>query len=322
VITYEGPKSPAGDARLIRYCRDDMMPAITREMLRKYEVPAFVYGDFNREHTVWESYPAEARYGTTYVGLRGRISILSEGYSYAPYRTRVLGTRDFVKSILEYAADNREAIRSVLKRVDADTIAGSAARVAIRSEAIAAPENVKAAGFVHETRDGKSVPTSQPRDYEVELRTHFKPTLNVTRPFAYVLPRTAIRAIDKLVQHGVQLEELAEPLTTDAEVYRIESVRYANNPFQGHKTVRLETTPQRSSRTFPAGSIVVRTGQKLGNLVVYLLEPQSEDGLTTWNFFDDALRDGATFPAERLTAPAKFTSRPWTPLASQPANPK
>src|SRR5262249_42010446 len=220
----------------IRYCRDQMMPAIARDMLEKYNVPSFLYGDFNKEHTLWETYPAEARYGTTYIGLRGRISVLSEGYSYAPYRTRVLGTRDFVRSILEYAADNHAAIQSLLQRVDAETIAGKDATVAIRSEAIAAPQKVKAAGFVEETHDGKTVATSQPCDYDIELRTHFKPTLTVTRPFAYVLPPSAPRAIEKLMQHGIQLEELTEPLTTSADTYHIDSVRYANNPFQGHKT--------------------------------------------------------------------------------------
>jgi hypothetical protein len=37
---------------------------------------------------------------------------------------------------------------------------------------------------------------------------------------------------------------------------------------------------------FPAGTLVVRTAQPLGNLIAYLLEPQSNDGLVVWNFFD------------------------------------
>jgi len=37
---------------------------------------------------------------------------------------------------------------------------------------------------------------------------------------------------------------------------------------------------------FPAGSIVVRTAQPLANVASYLLEPQSNDGLVVWNFFD------------------------------------
>ena len=37
---------------------------------------------------------------------------------------------------------------------------------------------------------------------------------------------------------------------------------------------------------FPAGTLVVRTAQPLANVAAYLLEPQSNDGLMTWNFFD------------------------------------
>ena len=47
------------------------------------------------------------------------------------------------------------------------------------------------------------------------------------------------------------------------------------------------------------GTSVVPTGQPLGSLVVYLLEPRSDDGLLTWNFFDDVLKPGSDFPVVR-----------------------
>jgi len=37
---------------------------------------------------------------------------------------------------------------------------------------------------------------------------------------------------------------------------------------------------------FKAGTFVVRTAQPLANIAAYLLEPQSNDGLVTWNFLD------------------------------------
>ena len=51
---------------------------------------------------------------------------------------------------------------------------------------------------------------------------------------------------------------------------------------------------------FPQGTILVRTAQPLGALVCYLLEPESEDGLVTWNFFDAQLEEGMTFPVCKL----------------------
>jgi hypothetical protein len=50
-------------------------------------------------------------------------------------------------------------------------------------------------------------------------------------------------------------------------------------------------------RVAPAGSFLVSTAQPLGRLAVYLLDPESDDGLTTWNFFDPSLRPGAEHPA-------------------------
>jgi hypothetical protein len=40
----------------------------------------------------------------------------------------------------------------------------------------------------------------------------------------------------------------------------------------------------------------VPTNQALGRLVFYLLEPESNDGLTTWNFLDVALTAGGMHP--------------------------
>jgi dipeptidyl aminopeptidase/acylaminoacyl peptidase len=59
----------------------------------------------------------------------------------------------------------------------------------------------------------------------------------------------------------------------------------------------------------------VRTAQPLGPLAAYLLEPQSDDGLVTWNFFDAALHEGGDFPVMRLLAPVALTSGRVRPLA-------
>ena len=42
------------------------------------------------------------------------------------------------------------------------------------------------------------------------------------------------------------------------------------------------------------------TAQPLGILAVYLLEPQSDDGLVTWNFFDHAIRPGGLYPVFKV----------------------
>ena len=53
----------------------------------------------------------------------------------------------------------------------------------------------------------------------------------------------------------------------------------------------------------PSGTILVRTAQPLGSLAAYLLEPQSADGLATWNYFDEELKEGRDFPVCRVLGP-------------------
>lgn len=307
IVTYEGPKTLAGDGELRRYVRDTMLPGVANRLLRGLGRPTFVYGDFNREHTRWETYPSLARFSTSYVGLRNRLSVLSEGYSYASYEERVRGTLDFVRACFEYVAANRGGIRRLLREADARTVAAGrsapreADRVTLRSAPAAAPQKYVAAGFVEEMRDGRPVSTGQPRDYEVELWNRYTPTLAVTRPQAYAIPGGMSRVAEKLAEHGIEFARLSGEAEFEVERITIEKAELAAEPFQKHRLAEVQAVRvARGRERLAAGTIVAPTAQRLGCLLVYLLEPQSEDGLTTWNFFDEALEPGGEFPVLRV----------------------
>jgi dipeptidyl-peptidase-4 len=68
LVTYEGPKNPAGDPRIMGFMRQTFFPEVSAAFLKQTGQHSFYYGNFNRDHTQWTSYPAEARYGTTYFG--------------------------------------------------------------------------------------------------------------------------------------------------------------------------------------------------------------------------------------------------------------
>jgi hypothetical protein len=46
--------------------------------------------------------------------------------------------------------------------------------------------------------------------------------------------------------------------------------------------------------------MVVSATGRFGPLAAYLLEPESDDGLVDWNFFDTSLATGKPFPVIRL----------------------
>ena len=321
-ITYDGPRNPATDKRLVTAVHDTMLPEIGRRLLKEDKLASFFYGDFARDHKKWLTYPALPRFGIVYAGLRNRIAILSESYTYAPYRERVLASRAFVRTILGYVADNKDKVRSLLTATREATINGGKKprpddRIVLRFRTAAEKEPRTALGFVEEEKDGKVVSTGKPRDYKVELMDRCEPTLSVTRPYAYLYPARFARVTENLQRHGIEVEELREDIDLDLTAYRIAKVSRALRPFQKHRLVTVEATPRQEARRMPAGTILVRMGQPLGTLAAYLLEPQADDGLCTWNFFDAVLEEGKDFPVLRLSAPVPITSGKVRPLAEE-----
>lgn len=333
-LTYAGPKCPAGDAALIRYGHGTFFPALSLAFEAATGKRTVWYGNFEGEfgdgprgHTRWESFPPEARYGTTYVGLRGRLSILSEAYVYDPFRVRVESTRDFVRLALELADANREVIGRLCREADQraaghDPAEGDDA-VALRSAIAPQPEKIRILGFEETVVDGKSVRTDTPREYECELWDDFRPTLSVTRPAAYVLTQPAwVRTIPgpapalepivaKLREHGIEVGRLKAPAAGVAvQAATVTGVTRAEREFQGHRLTRVETTIADESLDALAGTYVVRTDQPLGRLAVYLLEAAGEDSLATWNFLDPWLSTGAALPVYRVMRGTAWEAEP------------
>lgn len=308
-LTYAGPKVPAGDPGLIGFARGVFFPAITRAMAGEHRTDIFIYGDFEglrtdnpRGHTRWETFPALARYSTGYVGLRGRLAVLSESYSYATYKERVWSTYHFCGEILRYAAGHPQEVKAVVRGAESwgRGAAEGSGDVALRTRAVAGQEKVTVKGWVEEQRNGRTIATQQPADYECDLMNFFEPTLTVRRPVAYAVPAAWTGVVENLGLHGVRTRVLAAAETHEAETYTIDSAVADATPFQGHRLMTVEATPVRGEVTLPAGTVMVDTDQSLGALAVYLLEPECEDGLTAWNFFDASLQPGAQFPVVRV----------------------
>ncbi|MCH8270963.1 MAG: DPP IV N-terminal domain-containing protein, partial [Planctomycetes bacterium] len=186
--------------------------------------------------------------------------------------------------------------------------------VAIRTRPAPSPEKVTALGFVEERLEGRRVSTGQAKDYELTVWDRHEVLVEVRRPLAYLIPADMSWLVELLQRHGVEVEELREDIELDVEAYRVEAVSRAERVFQGHHIVTIEASACQTSRRIDAGTILVRTAQDLGNLVVYLLEPKCEDGLAAWNYFDDWLQEGQEFPVLRVPAATRITSGGVRPL--------
>jgi dipeptidyl-peptidase 4 len=293
-LTYEGGYCPAGDSRVSAFTREALLPDATVRLKKVTGYDSYFYGNFNRAHTMWETVPPTARYGFHYVGLRNRVAILSESYSYASFKERTLASYHFVRSVSESVVVRKVELLKLLK--DAETPGKD---IILRDKAIALGRPVRVPGFVEEVKDGKRTRTDTPKDYEVLFMGGSEATLTVKRPVAYLVPAECQEAIATLKAHGIVMESQKDAMNHQVEVERIDKIARAPL-FEKHRTIKLETTPRLVNKLIPAGTVVVKTEQSRGALACYLLEARSADGLATWNLFDNHITEGQDYPVMRL----------------------
>ena len=291
-ITFDSPRHFSFDSRLVEFARDTMLPDVGKMLTKRSGYLANFYGNFNKDKTTWEAAPMLPRFGTQYVGFRYRIGVLCESYVYASYRDRVLASRDFIHGIFEYAALNKDKIRTILK--DAQAEAGQG-KLALRTKAAPLRDITVIA-----VEGGKTAPPGTTKPLVVSFLGKSVATDTVKIPFAYIVPASFAKIRENLHRHGIALEELTEDAELPVEIYRIDRITSAEKEFQKHKLVTVEATPRHEKATVKAGTLVVRCRQPLGTLAAYILEPLSEDGLCAWNFFDEGLKQGADYPVLRL----------------------
>lgn len=297
-VTFTWMVNPNGDTALISYMRRKMMPGISGTLLEKYGTENCFYGEFAdmlNPGLGWIYEVLQPRYLTNYVGLRNRLSILNENYVYADFRSRVQGCYNLMRSLIDYALDNKPEIKGLLNEADRNTV---------RRGSDPGPEDslgiefdVRSAGDVTiKTYESELVPgdngwnnyrrTDRRVDVTVPYLIDYYATKRVKFPFAYVLAVNDPEIIDLLRMHGIKMEKLKTASVIEVDKFEISRLTGAARLNQGHYTNTIEGSFKKAGIAFPEGTIIVRTSQPLAGLAACLLEPQSDDGLVVWNFLD------------------------------------
>jgi len=322
-LTYSPSLSPAAVFGGV-YARDSLLPVLRDRMRIRHGFEVFDYGNFLSDERApnadptregWATYDPRPRFGTNYYGIRGRIAILSEAYSHDTLQRRIASTYAFVKEILSLVGERGASIRSLSARADSQTLAWDRApdslqMVPVRSELIATPrmldvikEDLEKTGDSSITQPG--VPkgerrTGRFRTIRMPVYDRFTSTLDRLPPAAYVIAPADTAVASLLRLHGIHVDRSDSAWMARGESFVLDSIITNQRAFQGHHEERLKGHWERGLQSMPPGSFIVSTAQPLGPLIVYLLEPESDDGFATWNFFDNHMQKGGKYPVRRI----------------------
>ena len=286
-LTFSPSLHPNTHPLVRSYAQDELLPRVRRKLgLKGTEI--FPYGNTGPRGgaTAWSTFSPEGRYVTNYAGLRNRIAILSETMSYSPFQERVQSTYRFVMACLTEIAADADRVVEMSRQADADMVTwarenrsfGVRFDYASRGEEDVLLEKAPSEGEARRTGPVRSVETAK-----MQIFDRFEATRTAWLPDAYIVPASEQAVVELLLLQGVVVERLREDFVCDATAFNVTEVAdQFGRPFQGHTVRRLEGTFRTSGTNVPKGSFLVRSGQPLGMVIFYLLEPESLDGVAAW----------------------------------------
>ena len=310
-LTWAPSYHSAGEPMTYDYTNNVMLKEITGVAEKKYGLFFNGYGDFSLREG-WPvknfyTYNHHPRYLVNQFGLRNRMAILSEAFSHERFYHRIYSTYSFVTEILNFTHQHITEIADINKKSEENAIANVVENSGAMTKGVRfqmKPDRVfdkfrtyeyiplkKADGTTELIRTGNIVSLDS-----VTYHAKFESVVESTLPRGYIIPAEHPAIADLLQKHGVIVTRLKKSASFNGEVFKITDYEKAQRKFEGHNMGTLKGVFLKTSRRFRKGDYVVDLAQPLANFIFYLLEPQSDDGLVSWNFFDAHLAKGKEYP--------------------------
>ncbi|MFH0759959.1 MAG: M14 family metallopeptidase [Bacteroidota bacterium] len=289
----------------VKFTTGIIQDAIEKVLLRS-GMPIYWHGYLDNrpgKPATYSAYDHLPRYISNYVGLRNRMGILSETFPHDRFEKRILSNYYVILTFLEYTNSHAKEITEMIRQADQATIDLILAQAGTLQKGITyelAPEPEMISMLMRETKRIESTGGGRPRFKptgrfyyidSIQHYNHFVPVKLGTVPRTYIFPGEFVTIAEKLQEHGILIQKTSKKIKIAGEEFLIS--KFTPNKRQGYfggqKTETIEGEYRTVKKTIPAGSYYVDLAQPLAWLIFYLLEPQSDDGLLYWNFFDEYL---------------------------------
>lgn len=286
-----------------KYLHEEMHPQLENLLKAKnWDITPYVNVWGTTPDNGWTQFMDSPRYSTGYTTLWNTLGMMVETHMLKPYKQRVEGTYELMKSMVDIIEKDGNKIRLVREK----TFENQTKQENYPVQWIT--DTTRVTKFIFKGFEGKFINSeitgakrlkyypNKPYAREINYRNYFSPATQIKVPKAYIIPKEWSRVIDLLAINNVAFKTLEKDSVITAEVYHIKDYQTSKTPFEGHY-MHYQTSINRSIEKidFKKGDIIVSTDQKAFRYLIETLEPEAPDSFFNWNFFDTILQQKEGF---------------------------
>jgi len=310
---YAPSYTPTGHPGPRGYTQHTLLPGVRDMAMERYGLMFHTHADFDWEDwppKVWDpvkaGYSVEAKFIVNAIGLRNRMSILTETPGHVGFEKRIYACYGFAASLLDYAVEHGDEMLRVCRETDEGLIRDIEEKAPtgelmnwVQGEYAAQDETCDL--YAYRSRREEYIPgTSIVRhilEGDPELVTGVVDLTNPVGtkdslvPRGYVFPEELGKVAGKLRDHGVKVTQFEGTTKLDGYEFVVDVFREVEKGWiRMYHMTELEGSWHRAEKEFPAGSYHLDMAQPLANVAFYCLEPEVGDGLAGWNYFNGYLK--------------------------------
>ena len=285
------------------YIHSKMMPNLEQKLAEKaWDITPYV-NVFNQipdeGFSQFMDYP---RYSTGFTTLFNTLGMMVETHMLKPYKQRVEGTYELMKSMIEITEEDGENISKL--RIKALTEIQNQKNYTLDWEI----DTTKSSYLNFKGYEGAMIASkitganrlkydrAKPFTKKVNYQNYFKPNLKVDIPIAYIIPKGWHNVINLLKLNQVEMTSFKKDTIISVESYKISDYKTRQAPYEGHYQHYNTTINKAVKNTlFLKGDFMINTNQNAIRYLIETLEPQAPDSFFNWNFFDTILQQKEGF---------------------------
>ena len=289
--------------KLGNYMHTEMMSLLEQKLEAKsWDITPYV-NVFNRTpESGFSQFMDSPRYSTGYTTLFNTLGMMVETHMLKPYKQRVEGTYELMKSMVEITEEQGDKITQLRKAQAKTWSVGSSYPLAWTID------TTKFSTLTFKGYEGEMIPseltgaqrlkynTSKPFTKDVAYQNYFKAKDSVTIPKAYMIPQGWYNVMDLLKLNNVEFTQIENDTLLTVESYRVDDYQTRQNAYEGHYAhynTKVKTSEKKVM--FKRGDYIIFTDQKAMRYLLETLEPIAPDSFFNWNFFDTILQQKEGF---------------------------